>query len=56
MNDPFAKGPRRPEQPQGNKIADWFRDLTGRRNGEASARNVLEELIEERAVWEAPLQ
>ena len=32
----------------GRSLRDWFRKLTGSRNGENTARDVLEELIEER--------
>ena len=55
MNDPFTKPPKRPEPPPPNKIVAWFRDLTGRRNGEVSARDVLEGLIEERDGMEVPI-
>ena len=55
MNDPFVKQSRRAEPAPVNKIADWFRDLMGRRNGEGTARTVLEELIEERDGTEVPI-
>lgn len=55
MNDPFTKPPRRVEATGTQKISNWFRDLTGRKNGESSARNVLEELIEERDETEIPI-
>jgi len=55
MNDSFAKHPRRAEPFSTPKISSWFRYLTGRKNGESSARDVLEELIEERDETEVPI-
>lgn len=54
MNDPFAK-PRRTEPAPSQKTTSWFRDLFGHKSGEGSARNVLEELIEERDDTEVPI-
>ena len=55
MNDPFVKPLRRHETTGLRKFANWFRDLAGRKNGDSSARNVLEELIEGRDDTEIPI-
>ncbi len=55
MNDPFTRPPKRPDPAASKGFSGWFRDLTGRRNDESSARNVLEELIEERDDAEVPI-
>jgi len=54
MNDPFAKS-RRAEAAPAQKTSSWFRDLFGHKSGEGSARNVLEELIDERDDTEVPI-
>ena len=43
------------EKSKTGPIRTWFRDLTRSKNGEASARDVLEELIEEREDAEVPI-
>ncbi|MBT7943532.1 MAG: CBS domain-containing protein, partial [Alphaproteobacteria bacterium] len=47
--------PQDQDAPPAQGLRDWWRSLWGVRNGEGKARDVLEELIEEREDAEAPI-
>ncbi len=55
MNDPFAKPAQRHDAAPPHGILDWLRGLIWRKGDESSARNVLEELIDERDETEVPI-